>query len=94
VAAIVAGKVDRGSTVAAANIQHAKTLPNIAQASAMVEEIDLGLTGQFVPAQEETVVYVVTPESAVDPCKPVVVFANCIRSHHGSEGCHAYDAFF
>jgi hypothetical protein len=69
VATVVAGKIDTSSTVAAANIQHPKALPNIAQTSAMIEEIDLGLFRQFVPAQEETVVYVVTPEGAIDPCK-------------------------
>ena len=49
----------------------------------MVEEIDLGFRRWFVSAQEQTVVYVVTPEGAIDPCEQVVVFTDCIASHHG-----------
>src|SRR5713226_1495769 len=91
-ATVAAGKVDTSSTVTAANIQHPKPLPDITQTSAMVKEIDLGLPRQFVPTQEQTVVYVVTPKGPIDPCKRVVVFADCIGSHHGSEagGRHEY----
>jgi hypothetical protein len=35
----------------------------------MVEEINLGFLRGFVSAQEQTVVYVVTPEGPIDPCK-------------------------
>jgi hypothetical protein len=35
----------------------------------MVEEIDLGFLRQFVSVEEQTVVYVVTPEGPIDPCK-------------------------
>src|SRR5260370_30110420 len=76
-------KIATGSTVAAANVQHAKALPNSTQAGAIVEKINLGFRWRFVPAQEQTVVYVVTPEGAIDPCEQVVVFADFLGSHHG-----------
>ncbi len=66
----------------ATNIHHPKAWPNIAQTSAIVEEINLGLFWKFVPTQEETVVYVVTPKRAIDPRKRVIVFADRIGSYH------------
>src|SRR5260370_11702202 len=75
-AMVAACKIDRGSTVTAAYIQHSKAWPNITQTGAMVEEIDLSLLREFVPAQEQTVVYVIAPEGPIDPCKGVVVFAD------------------
>ncbi len=49
----------------------------------MVEEIDLRFRWRLVPAQEQTVAYAVTPKGAIDPCEQVVVFADCLGSHHG-----------
>src|SRR5260370_38284774 len=74
-------KIATGSTVAAANVQHAKALPNSTQAGAIVEKINLGFRWRFVPAQEQTVVYVVTPEGAIDPCEQVVLFADYPGNH-------------
>src|SRR6266852_9500930 len=82
-AAVAARKIDTGSTVTAANIQYPKASSNITQTGAIVEQIKLRLLRPFGPAREQTMVYVVTPEGAIDPCKRVVVFANCIGSHHG-----------
>jgi len=43
-------KIDTSPAVTAANIEHPKPPLNIAQTSAMIEEIDLSLFRQFVPA--------------------------------------------
>jgi len=93
-AAVAARKIDTGSTVTAANIQYPKASSNITQTGAIVEQINLRLLRPFGPAQEQTVVYVVTPEGSIDPCKRVVVFTNCIGSHHGRKPVFMHnDAF-
>ncbi len=93
-AIVAACEVDAGRAVTAADIQHSMASLNAALTSTMIEEIELGLFRRFVSAQEQTVVDVVTPESAIDPCKRVVVLADCVGGHHSSEAGFVYTMLF
>lgn len=84
-AVIAPRQKDAGSTVTAAHIQYPNGVPNINQTGTVFEEIELRLVRHFVPTKEQAVVYVITPEGAVDPCKRVVMFANCGGSRHAQK---------
>ncbi|GAC1435741.1 MAG: hypothetical protein NVS1B11_33800 [Terriglobales bacterium] len=66
--AIVAqGEIDASSAVPAANVQDPKTFPYLAEANAILDQIELGLPRCFISARKKSVMYVVTPKGSVDP---------------------------